>query len=138
MNSLLLVVFAVFGLTWAVIAGQQAGEQRPSEPSHSATISTQHEPMHHGPAMKVEFENDAVQVFRVVIAPHQKIPMHDIATPRVQVLLTDEHLRITLPNGETREVRHKAGEVGWLEPQKHAGENLSDSPLEFVTVVPKR
>jgi quercetin dioxygenase-like cupin family protein len=92
---------------------------------------------HGGPAMKIELENDSVQVIRIRIGPHEKLPMHDITTPRVLILLTDEHLRITFPNGETREISAKAGETSWLEPQKHEGENLSDSPIEFIAVVPK-
>jgi hypothetical protein len=90
-----------------------------------------------GPAMKIEFENDSVQVIRIRIGPREKLPMHDVTTPRVLVLLTDEHLRITLPNGETREISAKAGETSWLEPQMHEGENLSNSPIEFIAVVPK-
>jgi quercetin dioxygenase-like cupin family protein len=91
-----------------------------------------------GPTMKIEFENDLVQVIRIRIGPHEKLPMHDVTTPRVLVLLTDEHLRITLHNGETREISAKAGETSWLEPQKHEGQNLSDSPIEFIAVVAKR
>jgi quercetin dioxygenase-like cupin family protein len=52
--------------------------------------------------------------------------------------LTDVHLKIIFPNGETKDETHKAGETFWVQPQKHAGENLSGSPLEFIAVVPKR
>ena len=92
---------------------------------------------HGGPAMKIEFENESVQVIRVRIGPHEKLPMHEITTPRVLVLLTDEHLKVTLPNGETRQENHKAGETSWLQAQRHEGENLSDSPIEFIAVIPK-
>jgi hypothetical protein len=57
---------------------------------------------------------------------------------RVVVLLTDQDLKITFPNGETREEHYKAGETMWLSPQRHAGENLSDKPIEFIAVIPKQ
>jgi quercetin dioxygenase-like cupin family protein len=114
-------------------AGQSAGTSGHTTSSHAA-----HGPADGGGSITVEFENDSVQVVRVLIGPHGKIPMHDVVSPRVVVLLTDEHLRITLPSGETREEHHKAGETTWMQPQRHAGENLSDAPLEFIAVVPKQ
>jgi quercetin dioxygenase-like cupin family protein len=46
-------------------------------------------------------------------------------------------LRLTFPNGETREEHHKAGETMWVSPERHAGENLTDKPIEFIAVIPK-
>jgi quercetin dioxygenase-like cupin family protein len=83
-----------------------------------------------------EFENESVQVLRIRLAPHQKIPEHEL-TPRVVVYLTDEHFRFDLPNGQSREETHKAGEALWLPQQRHGGENLSDKPIEFIVVIPK-
>ena len=92
---------------------------------------------HGGPAaFKPEFENESVQVVRITIGPHAKLPMHDL-TARVVVLLTDQDLRLTFPNGETREEHHKAGETMWVSPERHAGENLTDKPIEFIAVIPK-
>lgn len=87
--------------------------------------------------MKAEFENDAVQVLRIVIAPHQKIPMHDIS-PRVIIWVSSGRLKLTFPDGKTIEEEHHAGETAWLGAQKHAGENLSSKPIEFIAVTPKR
>lgn len=96
-----------------------------------------HDIGHHGPAgFKTEFENEFVQVVRISIGPHEKLPMHDV-TPRAVVLLTDQNLKITFPNGETREEHHKAGETMWLSGQRHSGENLSDQPIEFIAVIPR-
>ena len=69
--------------------------------------------------------------------PREKLPIHDL-TPRVVVLLTDQDLKLTFPNGETREEHHRAGETMWVSGQRHAGENLSDKPIEFIAVVPKQ
>lgn len=92
-----------------------------------------------GPAAfgpKVESENDRVTVIRFRMAPHQKIPMHDV-TPRVVVWVTDAHLRLTFPNGSTKDLHQKVGDTEWLTRQRHAGENLGDAPIEFIAVVPK-
>jgi|SRR5690349_8573439 len=86
---------------------------------------------------KLEFENESVQVVRIKIGAHEKIPMHDL-TPRAVVLLTDQDLKLTFPSGATREERHSAGETMWLSAQRHAGENLSDQPIEFIAVIPKQ
>jgi len=88
-----------------------------------------------GPGM-VEFENDKVQVLRVHVAPHATVPMHDI-TERVVIWLTPANLKVTLPDGTSKELHIKAGEAGWAEPGRHAGTNLSDQPIEFIAVVPK-
>ena len=85
----------------------------------------------------LEFENESVRVFRMRIGPRAKLPTHDV-TPRVIVWLTDVHLRLTFPNGETRAEDHKAGETNWVPSGTHAGENLSDKAIEFIAIVPKR
>jgi len=134
------VTFLIFGGVAGMVAARPGNLGQPDtrEKEGFASFQVERGSTHHGPPMRVEFENDLVQVIRIRIAPHEMTPMHEISSPRVQILLTDEHLKIIFPNGEIREERHKAGETAWLEPQKHAGENLSDSPLEFITVVPKK
>jgi quercetin dioxygenase-like cupin family protein len=87
--------------------------------------------------MKAEFENDAVQVVRILMAPHQKIPMHE-TTPRVVIWVSGGRLKLTFPNGKAIEEEHHAGETAWLGAQKHAGENLGSKPIEFIAVIPKR
>ena len=71
------------------------------------------------------------------MAPHEKTPMHDIASARLVVWLTDVYLRDTHADGITDEIRRRAGEVDWVPIQRHAGENLADEPLEFLAIVPK-
>lgn len=86
---------------------------------------------------KVEFENESVVVIRVHMAPHEKTPMHDIASERLVVWLTDAHLRDTHPDGSANETHRRAGTIDWVGVQRHAGENLSHEPLEFLAIVPK-
>jgi quercetin dioxygenase-like cupin family protein len=89
-----------------------------------------------GLGAEVETDNDEVTVIRFRMAPHQKIPMHEV-TPRAVVWLTAARLRLTFPDGSIRDLDQKAGDTGWLPRQRHAGENLGDAPIEFVAVVPK-
>jgi hypothetical protein len=86
---------------------------------------------------KVEFENESIVVVRVRMAPHEKTPMHDIANARLVVWLTDAHLRDTHPDGSANEMHRRAGTIDWVGVQRHAGENLSHEPLEFLAIVPK-
>ncbi len=82
---------------------------------------------------KVEFENAQVRVLHWHSGPHEKVPMHEHPA-YVQINLTDHHGRFTLPDGTTKEVKTKAGQTLWNEPQKHSYESLSDSATESIQV----
>jgi quercetin dioxygenase-like cupin family protein len=82
---------------------------------------------------KVEFENGQVRVLHWRLGPHEKVPMHEHPA-YVQIALTDQHVRFTLPDGTTKEVELKAGQASWNEPQKHSAENLLASANESVQV----
>ena len=104
-----------------------------STPSHGAAIPPA------GPANAVvEFENESIVVVRIRMAPREKTPMHDITSSRLVIWLTDAHLRDTHPDGSANETHRRAGEIDWVGVQRHAGENLSHEPLEFLAIVPKR
>jgi hypothetical protein len=90
-----------------------------------------------GPAnVSVELDNPALTVLRIRLAPHEKTPMHDL-TPRLVVWLSDADIRDTFADGHSDEMRRIAGTVDWVPAERHAGENLSDRPVEFLAVVPK-
>ena len=94
--------------------------------------------VNHGPSnVKLEFENELIQVLRIRMGSHEKTPMHDI-TARLVVWLTDANLRITLADGSISEEHGETGGISWVPAQRHAGENLSDQPLEFLAIVPKQ
>ncbi len=86
---------------------------------------------------KIEFDNDHVRVIRFHFEPHAKVAMHD-APDVVSIALTNGHLRLTFPDGTTRDFHYLAGDADWLPAQSHAGENMADTPLEFVAVQLKR
>jgi oxalate decarboxylase/phosphoglucose isomerase-like protein (cupin superfamily) len=62
--------------------------------------------------------------------------MHDLSA-RLVIWLTAAHLKDTMADGSVREYQRAAGTVEWVPAQRHAGENLSDQPIEFIAVVPK-
>ena len=90
-----------------------------------------------GEDKKTGLENDAVRVLRIVIGPHQKIPMHQIS-PRVIVWVSKGRLKLTFPDGKTTEKEHHAGEIEWLDAQKHAGENLGGGPTPLFASIRRR
>jgi hypothetical protein len=90
-----------------------------------------------GPAqMRVEVDNPFMSVLRVVLGPHEKTGMHDVS-PRLVIWLTEAHLRDATADGSVREYDRAPGTVEWVPAQRHAGENLSDKPVEFLAVVPR-
>src|SRR6266511_1612577 len=86
---------------------------------------------------KVELDNERVRVIRFHFEPHAKIPMHD-APDLVSIALTDGYLRLTSPDGIDQDFRYQAGDADWLPAQSHAGENMADTPFEFLAVQLKR
>jgi hypothetical protein len=124
-------LFAAFGTepTWAQHPGPGMHPMPSDQPFATSPA---------GPAdAKVEFENDSIVVVRIRMAPHEKTPMHDITGARLVVWLTNAELRDTQPDGTTSDTRRHAGEFDWVPVQRHAGENLSNEPLEFLAIVPK-
>ena len=70
---------------------------------------------------------------RVHYGPHEKSPMH--SHPSVAaVFLTDQQSKFTLPDGKTQMMSSKAGEAKVLAAFSHAGENMSDKPMDMVLV----
>src|SRR5215475_15844114 len=83
---------------------------------------------------KLVTENEVVQVFRMSVPARSKTPMHDISS-RVIVWLSDAHFVDHFADGTRKEEIRKAGDVEWVPARRHAGENLSDKPMEFIVVV---
>lgn len=123
------VLGAMFALAWPLLTAVTHGKTR------MRTLSAM--PVQHGgPAMSLELENESIRVFRIRIAPHEHIPLHDV-TPRLVVWLTNAHLRDSLATGRIENENHKAGEVTWVPAQRHSGVNLSGARIEFIAIEPK-
>jgi hypothetical protein len=86
---------------------------------------------------KIEFDNDQITVVRIHMAPHERTAMHDIASPRLVIWLTDAHLRDIGADGSVNEYNRPAGFSDWVTPRRHMAENLSDQGLDFLAVIPK-
>ncbi len=81
----------------------------------------------------VEFENDRIRVIRIKYGPGEKSVMHTHG-PHVAIFLTDNTVRMTLPDGTSAEVTGEAGATSWTDADEHLPENLSDKPFELVLV----
>ena len=86
---------------------------------------------------KVEFEDDAVRVLRVVYAPGEKSAMHE-HPDSVAVYVTGGRIRITLPDGRIGEPQVPPGRVMRHAAGGHAIENIGDAPFELVLVELKK
>jgi hypothetical protein len=95
----------------------------------------------HSQAQRVDsrllIENEFVQVVRISIPSHGKTPMHDVSS-RVVVWMADAHFVDRYADGTVREEMRKAGDAEWVSARRHAGENLSDKPMDFIAVIVKR
>jgi len=86
---------------------------------------------------KVEFEDDAVRVLRVVYGPGEKSAMHE-HPDSVAVYVTGGRIRITLPDGRVGEPRVPPGATMRHAAGGHAIENIGDAPFELVLVELKK
>ncbi len=100
----------------------------------AASVALAQDPVKADPKhYKVEFENAQVRVLHINVGPHEKTPMHSHPAS-VLVWFTDAHVKFTYPDGKTEEAHGKAGQATWSAPVTHAGENLSDKPLEVFEI----
>jgi hypothetical protein len=80
---------------------------------------------------KVELENQWVRVLRLKQGPHEKTATYTIPAS-VIVYLTDSDQKFTGADGNSREVKHKAGDVSYTDAVEQTQENLSSKPLEEI------
>jgi quercetin dioxygenase-like cupin family protein len=85
----------------------------------------------------VEFENEQIRILRMRYRPHERLEMHSHPA-KAEVQLTDGSVRIFTPEGISHDERGSAGEFFWLEPTKHAVENLGKAPLEIIEIEMKK
>jgi hypothetical protein len=73
-------------------------------------------------------ENDQVRVLHISYGPGEKSVMHE-HPDAVFVSLTDNHLRMTMADGEAIEMEFEKGQAMFTPAVVHAPENLSDHPI---------
>ena len=81
---------------------------------------------------KVVFENDRVRVLEYRDEPGAKTSPHD-HPDSVMITLSDFDRRLTADD-QSREVKLGAGEVRWLDAQRHSGENTGSTPTHVIFV----
>jgi len=101
----------------------------PARPKPPGQDPVKVDPKHYS----IEFENDKVRVLRIKYSPGEKSVMHG-HPPSVAVFVTDGHYRFTYPDGETEDIRTKAGQVQHFDAFEHNPENLGDKPFEVIAV----
>jgi quercetin dioxygenase-like cupin family protein len=80
---------------------------------------------------QIVFENDQVRVLRITYGAGEKSVMHE-HPDAVFVALTDNHIRMHLPNGETADGQNEKGEVSWTPADKHQPENVGDEMVGIL------
>jgi quercetin dioxygenase-like cupin family protein len=86
---------------------------------------------------KVSLENDAVRVLEVRMKQDAKSGMH--SHPRcVAIVLNDQRLKFTFPDGKSDIVDLKRGQAIWLHPVSHSVENMGTQDADGVVVELKR
>jgi quercetin dioxygenase-like cupin family protein len=85
------------------------------------------------PQATIEIDNARVRVWRVKLAPQERLPTR-LYPGSVIVYLTDAHQRLGGPSGGRPEIRRKAGETEYIEPGRRGEENISDEPQEQVII----
>ena len=69
--------------------------------------------------------------------PGDKIGMHSHPDHFVYVL-TPGKLRLSYPDGTSKDMEAKAGDVVWVTAETHAGENIGDTEFNAIVVELKK
>jgi beta-alanine degradation protein BauB len=78
-------------------------------------------------------ENSRVRVLRAHYGPHEKSVMHSHPA-EVAVFLTGGQARFTFPDGKTRDVSNKAGDVQYEAATTHLPENTGDTAFDVIVI----
>ncbi len=132
-RNIVVAIGMVVLLSGIVVMAYSSQRGSKAEARKEGTIETGVKPSKTEVHITTVFENDRVTVTRYVIGPYAKVPMHDVPN-LVAVWLSDAHLKLTFPDGTSKEESFKAGDATWMSAHRHAGENLSDGRLEFISV----
>ncbi len=103
--------------------------QHPATPQAFTGDPVKQDPDH----FQLVFENDRVRVFRYHLGPQESSPMHD-HLDHVAVRLTNAHWHSIQPDGSSRVVNEKAGEVSYRPSNRHAIRNLENAPVEAISI----
>ena len=79
-------------------------------------------------------ENDQVRVFRVKLAPHGTLAMHEHVVNKIVVNLMPMHERVTTATGQEDVVDHAETTAAWGGPVKHREQNLAATAMDSLVI----
>jgi quercetin dioxygenase-like cupin family protein len=82
---------------------------------------------------KLLMENDRVRVLYVQAKPGEKTKLHS-HPDRVVYVLSDQILKFTSAEGQTKELELKTGQVLWIEAGAHTTENIGKTDAHNLAV----
>lgn len=85
--------------------------------------------------MKLQLGNEHVRVWRLTKLPHKPSPMH-YTPPCVLIFLEHTRMRWTFRKKPAHEEEFQAGSVKWWPGGEHISENVGDSPVDMLIIVP--
>jgi quercetin dioxygenase-like cupin family protein len=83
--------------------------------------------------VKVKLENDRVRVLEFISDPGDKEDWHSHPAFVVYVV-TGGTLRINTPDGKSKDVEFKTGDIRYREPVTHTTENIGKTQLHAIIV----
>jgi len=82
---------------------------------------------------KILLENDRVRVVETRLRAGGKMPMH--SHPAYIIYALSSHkVKVTFPDGKTKEVKIKAGEALWSEGVSHAVDNIGTTEAHVLNI----
>ena len=100
----------------------------------AATAAVAQDPLEVGPDVyKFKFENERVRVMDVTFAPGVSSAMHS-HPDHFAYVLSGGKLILSYPDGSSKEVDVKAGDLLWMDAESHAAKNPGDTELKLLVV----
>ena len=92
------------------------------------------DPLKVGPNIyKLVFENERVRVMEVTFQPGDKIATHS-HPDHIAYMLSGGTLKLSYPDGSTKEISGEKGQVFWIKAETHAAENTSPKKVKLLVV----
>ncbi len=92
------------------------------------------DPLEVGPDVcKLIFENERVRVLDAQFKVGGKIAMHS-HPDHFAYVLSPGKMRLSYPDGTSKDIEVKIGDVMWLNAETHAGENIGTTEVHLLVV----
>ena len=99
-----------------------------------ASAAFAQDPLEVGPDVyKFKFENDRVRVMDVTFVPGASIAMHS-HPDHFAYVISGGKLILSYPDGTSKEVDAKDGDVLWINAESHAAKNPGETEIKLLVV----